>query len=99
MDIPDRMPPLVVSSVAIVGIIWVVMVLAIRLYLRCKLNGPIGSDDYTAILATGLAIAQSALVLAGVHSGLGTRQSSVQKGFFDDEQNTVKVSLFLCLLT
>lgn len=92
MDIADRMPPLVVSSVAIVGIIWVIMVLGIRLYLRCKLNGPVGNDDYAAILATGLGIAQSALVLASVHSGLGKNQSSLWDEFVDDEQHIVKVS-------
>ena len=92
MDIPDRMPPLVVSSVAIVGIIWVIMVLGIRLYLRCKLNGPIGNDDYAAILATGLGIAQSALVLVGVNSGIGKQQSSIRDDFIDEEQRIVKAS-------
>ena len=90
MEVNDRTPPLVVSSIAIVGIIWVVMVLGIRLYLRYKLNGPIGNDDYAAILATSLGIAQSAVVLAGVNSGLGHRAT------IDDEENhdrtTAKVS-------
>ena len=89
MEVNDRTPPLVVSSIAIVGIIWVVMVLGIRLYLRYKLNGPIGNDDYAAILATSLGIAQSAVVLAGVNSGLGHRAT------IDDEeshnQTTAKV--------
>jgi hypothetical protein len=88
MEDYDRTPPLIVSSIAIVGIIWVVIVLGIRLYLRYKLNGPIGNDDYAAILATSLGIAQSAVVLAGVHSGLGRRAT------IDDEnhdQTTVKV--------
>lgn len=75
MDVNDRTPPLIVSSIAIVGIIWVVMVLGIRLYLRYKLNGPIGNDDYAAILATTLGIAQSAVVLAGVNAGLGRRDT------------------------
>jgi len=90
MEGNDRTPPLVVSSIAIVGIIWVVMVLGIRLYLRYKLNGPIGNDDYAAILATSLGIAQSAVVLAGVNSGLGHRAT------VDDEEShdetTAKVS-------
>lgn len=85
----DRTPPLIVSSIAIVGIIWVVMVLGIRLYLRYKLNGPIGNDDYAAILATTLGIAQSAVVLAGVNSGLGSTGISVDESL---EQTTVKVS-------
>lgn len=71
METSDPTAPLVVRSIAIVGIIWVVMVLGIRLYLRYKLNGPIGNDDYAAILATSLGVAQSAVVLAGVNSGLG----------------------------
>lgn len=80
--------PLVVRLIAIVGIIWVMMVLGIRLYLRYKLSGPIGNDDYAAILATSLGIAQSAVVLAGVNSGLG------HDGSVGDEsrQTTLKVS-------
>lgn len=90
MEVNDRTPPLVVSSIAIVGIIWVVMVLGIRLYLRYKLNGPIGNDDYAAILATSLGIAQSAVVLAGVNSGLGHRATIDDDGSHD--QTTAKVS-------
>ena len=90
MEVNDRTPPLVVSSIAIVGIIWVVMVLGIRLYLRYKLNGPIGNDDYAAILATSLGIAQSAVVLAGVNSGLGHRATIEEEGSHD--QTTAKVS-------
>jgi hypothetical protein len=96
MESPDRMPPLVVSSVAIVGIIWVLMVLGIRLYLRCKLNGPIGNDDYAAILATSLGIAQSALVLASVNSGLGRQHSTVRTDLVDEDR-IAKASLSLCL--
>lgn len=90
MEVNDRTPPLVVSSIAIVGIIWVVMVLGIRLYLRYKLNGPIGNDDYAAILATSLGIAQSAVVLAGVNSGLGHRGTIGDRESHD--QTTAKVS-------
>jgi len=90
MEVDDRTPPLVVSSIAIVGIIWVVMVLGIRLYLRYKLNGPIGNDDYAAILATSLGIAQSAVVLAGVNSGLGHRKSIDDRESHD--QTTAKVN-------
>ena len=85
----DRTTPLIVSSVAIVGIIWVMMVLAIRLYLRYKLNGPVGNDDYAAILATTLGVAQSAVVLVGVHSGLGSDRTLVDA---TNDQTTMKVS-------
>lgn len=96
MEVNDRTPPLVVSSIAIVGIIWVVMVLGIRLYLRYKLNGPIGNDDYAAILATSLGIAQSAVVLAGVNSGLGHRATIEEEGSHD--QTTAKIGYAATLL-
>jgi len=62
------------------------MVLGIRLYLRCKLNGPIGNDDYAAILATCLGIAQSALVLASVNTGLGRQHTSIQDDLIGDDK-------------
>lgn len=65
------------------------MVLAIRLYLRYKLNGPVGNDDYAAILATTLGVAQSAVVLVGVHSGLGSDRTLVDA---TSDQTTMKVS-------
>lgn len=99
MEGPDRMPPLVVSSIAIVGIIWVLMVLGIRLYLRCKLNGPMGNDDYAAILATSLGIAHSALVLATVDSGLGRQQSRIQNELINDERIVEASPPFSCLLS
>lgn len=88
MERDESIPPLVVTSVAIVGIIWVVMVLSIRLYIRLRLNGPVSKDDYAAILATALGIAQSALVLAAVHTGLG-RPVDIQNR--TDQQMTTKV--------
>jgi hypothetical protein len=72
--------------VLILGVRTVLMVLGIRLYLRCKLNGPIGKDDYAAILATTLGIAQSALVLTSVNSGLGRQHPSVQDDLIDDDK-------------
>jgi hypothetical protein len=88
MEASDRTPPLIVSTIAIVGIIWVMMVLGIRLYLRHKLNGPIGNDDYAAILGTGLGVAQSVTVLNGVSSGLGHRGATIDESH---DQATVKV--------
>lgn len=37
---------------ATTAIIWTLLVLAVRLYLRLYINGPIGDDDYTCIAAT-----------------------------------------------
>lgn len=87
-----RMEPLVLTSVALTAITWVLMVLGIRLYLRIKLNGPVSNDDYAAIIATVLGIAQSSFVLVGVRSGLGTN-SDTNDGV--DRESTMKVSLYL----
>ncbi|KAL1587328.1 hypothetical protein WHR41_04261 [Cladosporium halotolerans] len=95
MERDESIPPLVVTSVAIVGIIWVVMVLSIRLYIRVRLNGPVSKDDYAAILATALGIAQSALVLAAVHTGLG-RPVDIQN--LTDQQTTTKIGYAATLL-
>ena len=93
MERNESIPPLVVTSVAIVGIIWVVMVLTIRLYIRLRLNGPVSRDDYAAILATALGIAQSALVLVAVHTGLG-RPADIQTR--NNQQMTTKVRSVSC---
>lgn len=38
--------------VAVLGVTWSVLVLAIRLYIRLRLNGPFGPDDAAATLGT-----------------------------------------------
>lgn len=92
MEMTDEhfdLAPLTVGTIAIVGIIWSVLVLAIRLYLRLKLSGPVGNDDYAAIAATALAVAQSSLVLAGISAGLGSPAS----GHSDLELNPILMVL------
>ncbi|KAM0716007.1 hypothetical protein Q7P37_008521 [Cladosporium fusiforme] len=93
----EPMAPLVVTSTSLVGIIWVLMVLGIRLYIRIKLNGPLSNDDHAAIFATILGIAQSSLVLVGVQSGLGRSSELQDEGH---RQRTMKVGIsiprFLC---
>ncbi|GAB7361743.1 hypothetical protein MBLNU230_g1790t1 [Neophaeotheca triangularis] len=56
---------------ATTAIIWSLLVLAVRLYLRLKINGPMGSDDYTCIAATAVGVIQSCTVLGEAHVGLG----------------------------
>lgn len=86
----ERMAPLVVTSTSLVAIIWVLMVLGIRVYLRLKLNGPVSNDDYAAILATVLGVAQSSLVLVGVQLGLG---ENIDHQDEVDRQSIMKVRL------
>ena len=38
------------------GVVWTLLVLLIRLFIRCKINGPLAYDDYACSCATvGLA--------------------------------------------
>lgn len=61
---------LTLCTTSIVGIVWSWMVLGIRIYVRSKLNGPIGKDDYASILATVVATGQSVSTLSIVFIGL-----------------------------
>jgi hypothetical protein len=65
------------SATAIVGIIWALMVLGIRIYIRTKLNGPVGRDDCVAVFATILGTAQSVLVLVAVYIDLSKSDDSL----------------------
>lgn len=47
----DNHEAFIVITTAI-GVIWTLLVLAIRLYLRTRLNGPVGIDDCAAIFGT-----------------------------------------------
>ncbi|KJZ71924.1 hypothetical protein HIM_08680 [Hirsutella minnesotensis 3608] len=58
---------------AVIGVTWSVLVLAIRLYIRFRLNGPYGIDDAAATFATVVAVCQTSVALAAVHNGLGRR--------------------------
>lgn len=37
---------------AVLGLIWTLLVIAIRVYLRTRLNGPFGMDDGAAVFGT-----------------------------------------------
>jgi hypothetical protein len=64
------------SATAIVGIIWALMVLGIRIYIHTKLNGPVRRDDCVVVLATILGTAQSVLVLVAVYVDLSKSDDS-----------------------
>lgn len=61
---------LTLCTTTIVGIVWSWMVLGLRIYVRSKLNGPIGKDDCASILATVVATGQSVSKLSIVFIGL-----------------------------
>nr|POF16286.1 hypothetical protein CFP56_23804 [Quercus suber] len=62
---------------AITGLIWSLVVLCIRTYLRVFINGPFGRDDFACIIATIFACMSSTFTLLQVHHGLGTHIGSL----------------------
>jgi len=69
---------------AVTGSIWVLLVFLIRLFLRLKVNGPFGRDDWACgastlagILYSFLAIAQVGLGFAGPHHLTPHRQNTI----------------------
>ncbi|KYK58764.1 hypothetical protein DCS_05782 [Drechmeria coniospora] len=58
----------------LIGLIWTVLVLAMRLYIRFGVNGPFGLDDAATSFATLVGIVQTSLTLIAVHHGMGKGQ-------------------------
>lgn len=58
---------------------WTLLVLSIRVFLRLKINGPFGLDDFTCILATVLALTHSAITLTQLQFGLGRHDADVDQ--------------------
>lgn len=67
---------------ATTAIIWSLLVLAVRLYLRLKINGPMGSDDYTCIAATvrDIQFKQLRQAILTCHEAVGVIQSCTVLG-------------------
>ncbi|KAK5701539.1 hypothetical protein LTR97_004354 [Elasticomyces elasticus] len=68
------------SYIVIVGstaIIWSLMTLAIRVFLRTKINGPFGWDDFACCVATFLAVLYSTICLTQIGFGLGRHSEDV----------------------
>ncbi|GAB7353910.1 hypothetical protein MBLNU459_g4256t1 [Dothideomycetes sp. NU459] len=74
----ERPWELSVIAVAVTAIVWTLFFLAIRLYLRFKVNGPWGYDDYAASIATLFGLVHSSLVISSVRSTLGQHNVSVR---------------------
>jgi hypothetical protein len=67
-----------VVIVAATGIFWSLQCLAIRLFIRLRIHGPLSWDDYCCAIATVLAVTQSSLAILGTRYGLGHRQDTLQ---------------------
>jgi hypothetical protein len=57
---------------AISSAIWVIMVFAMRLFLRLKVNGPFGKDDWACAVSTFFGLVYSVVIIVQVFLGLGS---------------------------
>ncbi|KAI6849360.1 hypothetical protein KC327_g4439 [Hortaea werneckii] len=85
-------PGAYIVVVTVTAVIWSLLVLGIRLFLRLKVNGPLSWDDGCCIAATILACIQSVLTLLQLRYGLG-RSAGTQP------QTTINWSSFLLWLS
>lgn len=58
---------------AITSAIYLIMVFAIRLFMRLKINGPFGRDDWACAISTVLGVVYSVIVIVQVLLGFGSR--------------------------
>lgn len=57
--------------VATTAIVWSILIWLIRLFVRLKIHGPLGWDDYHSAIATIFGIINSSITISQVHFGLG----------------------------
>ncbi|KAH8709471.1 hypothetical protein HC256_009391 [Beauveria bassiana] len=84
--------------VAIVGLIWSVLVLCIRVFIRVRLTGPFGSDDAAASLATLIGVCQSATVLYAVREGVGVRNNDAYRDSMDSALKAYYASTIMYIM-
>ncbi|KAK8142618.1 hypothetical protein G3M48_008510 [Beauveria asiatica] len=84
--------------VAIVGLIWSVLVLCIRVFIRVRLTGPFGSDDAAASLATFIGVCQTATVLYAVRQGVGVRNNDAYRDSIDSALKAYYASTIMYIM-
>jgi hypothetical protein len=64
--------PAYLLLLAITSAIYITLVFAIRLFLRLKVNGPFGNDDWSCAISTFFGLVYSIIVVVQVFLGLGS---------------------------
>jgi hypothetical protein len=65
--------PAYLTVLAVTSAIYLIMVFGIRLFLRLKVNGPFGKDDWACAVSTVFGLVYSVVVIVQVFLGLGSR--------------------------
>jgi hypothetical protein len=79
--------PAYLLLLAISSAVYLLMVFAIRLFLRLKVNGPFGKDDWTCAISTIMGLVYSVIVVVQVFLGLGSSLHTLSP----TEANTVAI--------
>ena len=79
--------PSYLMVLAITSAIYLIMVFAIRLFLRLKVNGPFGKDDWACAVSTSFGLIYSVVVIVQVFLGLGSKFRKLSSA----EANTIAI--------
>ncbi|KAK5115626.1 hypothetical protein LTR85_009797 [Meristemomyces frigidus] len=72
-------PAAYVVVTTVTAVVWSLLTLGIRIFLRLKVNGPFGLDDAACGATTFLGVVNSSLTLYQIHFGLGKHASELSK--------------------
>ena len=79
--------PSYLTVLAITSAIYLIMVFGIRLFLRLKVNGPFGKDDWACAISTAFGLVYSIVVIVQVFLGLGSKFRELSPA----EANTIAI--------
>ncbi|PLB44405.1 hypothetical protein P170DRAFT_430303 [Aspergillus steynii IBT 23096] len=91
---PDKHGAFVIIA-SLVGLIWSVFIIGIRVYLRMRLTPPFGWDDLAAIFGTIVGVIQTSVTLDAVNHGIGTRETLLTSSEADIALKRLYVSWLL----
>ncbi|KAB8211015.1 hypothetical protein BDV34DRAFT_185978 [Aspergillus parasiticus] len=70
----------IIVIVAVVGLVWSLLMIVIRIFLRVRLIPPLGFDDAVAIFGTVVGVVQTSVTLNAVHNGIGKQEDLLDAG-------------------
>ncbi|KNG84806.1 hypothetical protein ANOM_006709 [Aspergillus nomiae NRRL 13137] len=64
----------IIVIAAVVGLVWSILMIIMRIYLRLRLIPPLGVDDAVAVFGTIAGVVQTSVTLHAVHNGIGKQE-------------------------
>ncbi|OGM48728.1 hypothetical protein ABOM_002016 [Aspergillus bombycis] len=74
MEITSNNHVAIIVIAAVVGLVWSILMIVMRIYLRLRLIPPLGFDDAVAVFGTIVGIVQTSITLHAVHNGIGKQE-------------------------